>query len=68
MKTVILFFAMLGFGLSSQAATLFEQLCAFNPNWKKYQNQVPEEGHRSFYPTAIHSGTCGIGTPGITFG
>ncbi len=39
---------MLGFGLSSHASTLFEQLCAFNPNWKQYSKHVPAESERIF--------------------
>lgn len=39
---------MLGFGLSSHASTFFEQLCAFNPNWKNYSKHVPVEGERVF--------------------
>lgn len=39
---------MLGFCLSTQAGTLLEQLCAFNPNWKQYSNHVPVEEERVF--------------------
>ncbi|MNJ85134.1 hypothetical protein D3C87_26010 [compost metagenome] len=48
MKTIILLAALSGFGLSSQAGTLFEQLCAFNPNWKNYPQKVPAEHERVF--------------------
>lgn len=37
-----------GFSLSSQASSLFEQLCTFNPNWNKHKNQVPIENGRVF--------------------
>lgn len=39
---------MLGFSLSGYASNLFDQLCAFNPNWKKYASSVPAEGERVF--------------------
>ena len=39
---------MLGLSLSSHASTLFEQLCAFNPNWSKYKTAVPGENERVF--------------------
>ena len=48
MKTIILLVTLSGFGLSSQAGTLFEQLCAFNPNWRNYPKQVPAERERVF--------------------
>lgn len=48
MKTIILLAALSGFSLSSQAGTLFEQLCAFNPNWKNYPQKVPAERERVF--------------------
>lgn len=48
MKTIILLIALSGIGLSAQAGTLFEQLCAFNPNWKNYPQQVPTERERVF--------------------
>lgn len=48
MKTIAFFVASLGLGFSSQAGTLFEQLCAFNPNWKHYSQQVPLENQRVF--------------------
>lgn len=47
MKTTILLL-LLGFSLSAQASTFFEQLCAFNPNWSKYQFYVPLENERVF--------------------
>ncbi|MNU56839.1 hypothetical protein D3C71_459400 [compost metagenome] len=48
MKTIILLAALSGFSLSSQAGTLFEQLCVFNPNWKNYPHKVPAERERVF--------------------
>ncbi len=47
MKTTLIIL-MLGFSLSSHASTLFEQLCAFNPNWKQYSKHVPAESERIF--------------------
>ncbi|MDF3026462.1 MAG: hypothetical protein K0S23_769 [Fluviicola sp.] len=47
MKTTI-FLLLLGFSLSSQANTFFEQLCTFNPNWNKHQKHVPLENERVF--------------------
>lgn len=45
---IIAFLVTLGFGLSLHAGTLFEQLCAFNPNWSKYRKYVPAENERVF--------------------
>lgn len=47
MKTTILLL-LLGFSFSSQAKTLFEQLCAFNPNWNSHESYVPLEKERIF--------------------
>lgn len=47
MKTTI-FLLLLGFSFSSQANTLFEQLCTFNPNWSTYKSYVPLENERVF--------------------
>ncbi|WP_300664223.1 hypothetical protein [Fluviicola sp.] len=48
MKMIILLAALSGFAFSSQAGTLFGQLCAFNPNWKNYPEKVPAERERVF--------------------
>ncbi len=48
MKTILLLAALSGFTFSSQAGTLFEQLCAFNPNWKNYPQKVPAEREHVF--------------------
>ncbi|MNJ90955.1 hypothetical protein D3C87_85950 [compost metagenome] len=45
---MIAFLLTLGFSISSHAGTLFEQLCAFNPNWSKYKQFVPAENERVF--------------------
>lgn len=47
MKTTFIA-CMLGFSLSTHAGTLFDQLCAFNPNWNKYRSAVPDETERIF--------------------
>lgn len=36
------------FSLSSRAGTLFDQLCAFNPNWRNHHCAVPTESERVF--------------------
>lgn len=35
-------------GISVNAAPLFDKLCAFNPNWKKYEKFVPKEDVDNF--------------------
>jgi antitoxin component YwqK of YwqJK toxin-antitoxin module len=45
---ITIFLLLLGFSFSSQANTLFEQLCIFNPNWSKYKQHVPIENERVF--------------------
>jgi antitoxin component YwqK of YwqJK toxin-antitoxin module len=47
MKTTLII-GMLACGLSGYAGTLFDQLCAFNPNWKKHASSVPAETERVF--------------------
>ncbi len=47
MKTTLIV-CVLGFSLSSHAGTLFDQLRAFNPNWKYYSKHVPAESERIF--------------------
>ncbi|WP_343633686.1 hypothetical protein [Fluviicola sp.] len=47
MKTTFIL-CMLGFSLSTHAGTLFDQLCAFNPNWSNYRSAVPAETQRVF--------------------
>jgi antitoxin component YwqK of YwqJK toxin-antitoxin module len=48
MKTNLLFIFLLGASLSSKANSFIEQMCHFNPNWKKYERFVPIENERVF--------------------
>lgn len=45
---IILFLLTFGLGIAAHAGTLFEQLCAFNPNWNQYKHAVPVESERVF--------------------
>lgn len=46
-KTAITFFALL-FLINVSATSLYDQLCAFNFNWKNYENQAPTGEARVF--------------------
>ncbi len=48
MKTKLLLIAIICSATSLQARTLFQQMCAFNPNWKNYEVQIPRENERFF--------------------
>ena len=48
MKVKIIFLLILLNGISANAATLFDQLVVFNPNWKGYERFVPKKEATAF--------------------
>ena len=43
MKTIITSILLLGLSLQVSANSFFNQLCEFNPNWKKYETRIPDK-------------------------
>ena len=47
MKNLFLFLALLAV-ITGRSTTFYEQLCAFNPNWKDYADRAPKGDYRVF--------------------
>jgi hypothetical protein len=48
MKITFTFLLLLFFAQNSTASSLYNQLCEFNSNWKKYSDRAPQDAAREF--------------------